>query len=87
MRLPPRVTFPFGYVVEVRQVTDSEMLAEQEEDNREEVADGLWDVETRTIYVRKSLPLRRKRYILGHEVGHAFIDWQHFCLNEEAMRP
>lgn len=67
MRLPKRVVLPFGYVVSVKQRPDSEM----------EGQDGLWDVETRTISIRKSLPLRRRRYILIHELGHALWDSQH----------
>jgi hypothetical protein len=32
---------------------------------------------TKTIYLRKRLPLTRRRYILAHELGHAWLDWQH----------
>lgn len=82
VRLPARVVLPFGYVVTVRQLTDAEM------DSLEDGAatDGQWDVETRTIQIRKSLPLRRKRYILGHELGHALWDWQHECLDLGQMK-
>ena len=84
MRLPSRVHFPFGYVVRVRQVTDAEMRALEDD---EESCDGMWDSETRTIYVRAALPMRRRRYILGHELGHALWDWQHDLMNEKAMVP
>jgi Zn-dependent peptidase ImmA (M78 family) len=87
VRLPSRVTLPFGYIIQVKQLTDAEMLDEQDECDREELLDGLWDADTRTIFVRASLPMGRRRYILGHEIGHAFIDWQHHCLNEDAMKP
>ena len=87
MRLPTRISLPFGYAVTVKQVSDTEMLEEQEEEERAEVVDGLWDVDNRTIFVRRSLSLRRKRYILGHEMCHALADWIHDCLNEEAMKP
>lgn len=82
MRIPRSVTFPFGYVVQVRQVTDAEMTAEDED-----CPDGLWDVETRTIYVRSAIPIRRRKYILGHELGHALWDWQHEMFNEGAAKP
>jgi hypothetical protein len=28
-------------------------------------------------YLRKRLPVTRRRYILAHELGHAWLDWQH----------
>ena len=40
-------------------------------------ADGIWDDDTKTIYLRKRLPVTRRRYILAHELGHAWLDWQH----------
>lgn len=83
MNLPRVVHFPFGYTVAVKQVSDAEMKAE----NDGEGVDGLWDCETRTIYILRSLSVRRKRYILGHEMIHALADWQHDMLNDEAMRP
>lgn len=75
MRLPKRVVLPFGYVVKIKQRPDSEM----------EGQDGLWDVETRTISIRKALSLRRRRYILIHELGHALLDAQHECLDKGMM--
>lgn len=89
MRLPARVCFPFGYRVRVKQVTDTEMReCADDEDRSEPVScDGLWIAEERTIYIRKCLPVRRKRYILGHELQHAFLDWQHHCLNTGDSRP
>jgi Zn-dependent peptidase ImmA (M78 family) len=45
-------------------------------------ADGIWDDETKTIYIRKRLPMTRRRYILAHELGHAWLDWQHRHLDE-----
>lgn len=84
MRLPKRVTLPFGYVVKVVEASDTE-IAQQTEDC--EVCDGLWDCETRTIYVRASLPLKRRRYILAHELGHCLWDFQHEMLDHGAMQP
>lgn len=88
MRLPKSVRFPFGYVCRVKQVTTTEMkqLADVESSDADDIPDGLWEVDTQTIYIIKSLPVRRKRYVLGHELAHAFFDWQHFCLDSGAMR-
>jgi Zn-dependent peptidase ImmA (M78 family) len=75
LRIPTRVVLPFGYRINVRMVTDAEM------DQRDPSADGIWDSDTRTIYIRKRLPVTRRRYILGHELGHAWLDWQHRFLD------
>jgi len=71
IRLPTRVVLPFGYIIRVKQITAHEM------DFICDSADGLWDDEEKTIYIRKSLPMTRRRYILAHELGHAWLDWQH----------
>lgn len=71
LRMPSRVVLPFGYRISVRQISDTEM------DRRDPNADGIWDDATKTIYLRKRLPLTRRRYILAHELGHAWLDWQH----------
>jgi len=71
LRMPSQVVFPFGYRISVRQLSDSDM------DSRDPNADGIWDDATKTIYLRKRLPVTRRRYILAHELGHAWLDWQH----------
>lgn len=76
IRIPTRVVLPFGYKISVRQLTDTEM------DKRDANADGIWDDESKTIYIRKRLPMTRRRYILAHELGHAWLDWQHRHLDE-----
>ncbi len=76
VRIPTRVILPFGYQISVRQLTDTEM------DKRDANADGIWDDDNRTIYIRKRLPMTRRRYILAHELGHAWLDWQHRHLDE-----
>lgn len=85
MRFPRRVTLPFGYVVRVKEVTDGEMREMDDADER--TSDGCWDIETRTIYLVKTLSPRRKRYILAHELFHALIDYEHHLLNEGASKP
>lgn len=80
VRIPTRVVLPFGYHISVRQVPDSDM------DRRDPNADGIWDNETKTIYIRKRLPVTRRRYILAHELGHAWLDWQHRYLDDGKAR-
>lgn len=71
LRIPRGVALPFGYRISVRQLSDVEM------DRRDKDSDGIWDADRKTIYIRKRLPLTRRRYILAHELGHAWLDWQH----------
>lgn len=87
MRLPTRVTLPFGYIVKVKAITDSEMAEEMDAESSEDICDGLWESETRTIFIRKSLPTRRQRYVLGHELLHAVLDFTHDTLNSEIAKP
>jgi len=77
LRLPASVRLPFGYTVKVRLVTDAEMLAALEEDDKDELCDGLWLVDTREILILKSLSKKRRAEILGHELDHAINDWRH----------
>lgn len=85
MRLPKRLTLPFGYVVAIKEVTDGEMRDLDDADVR--TSDGCWDAASRTIYIVKTLSPRRKRYILGHELFHAVVDYQHHLFNEGASKP
>lgn len=77
MRILRYVVLPFGYRVTVT-ITDNEKHLEQ--------SDGSWDVDKRAIYIRKSLPAARRRYILGHELLHAWVDWQHKYMDEKVMK-
>lgn len=79
-RIPTQVVLPFGYRISVRQLTDAEM------DKQDANADGIWDADTKTIYIRKRLAVTRRRYILAHELGHAWLDWQHRYLDEGKAR-
>lgn len=83
--IPRTIHLPFGYAVRVRQVTLREMQDALEDDD--DTPDGLWCVEDRTIYLRRSLPVRRKRYILCHELQHAVADLTHQQLNDGVGRP
>jgi len=80
VRIPSRVVLPFGYRISVRMLSDADM------DQRDRDADGIWDPDNRTIYIRKRLPVTRRRYILVHELGHAWLDWQHRFLDDGKAR-
>lgn len=77
MRLPRRLTLPFGYTITFRYCTAAEMKAHEVDDS-----DGYWDSDTRTIYLRRRLPVKRLRYIIGHELDHAINDYRHYCTDE-----
>ena len=81
LRIPSKVCLPFGYVVKIRLAPASllEMLGAPD-------CDGLWDCDTKTILIRSSLPITRRRYILAHELGHAWLDWQHKFLDQGAAK-
>lgn len=87
MRFPTRIHLPFGYVVKVRRVTSREMAKLAESVGGEGGLDGLWDDSRQTIYIRKTLSMKRQRYILWHELVHALADATHHCLNMETARP
>lgn len=79
--LPRTIPLPWGYVAKVKLVPAKECKEENGE-----ILDGWWDSDTQTIYVKKTLPIARRRYMVGHEFNHAVIDWVHRCLNEEIMK-
>jgi Zn-dependent peptidase ImmA (M78 family) len=76
LRIPSQVLLPFGYRIAVKQLSDAEM------DKRDPNADGIWDEDSKTIYIRRRLAVTRRRYILAHELGHAWLDWQHRYLDD-----
>jgi Zn-dependent peptidase ImmA (M78 family) len=78
-RLPFKIHLPFGFAIRVVLTTDKGMLDVMDEDDKSELADGLWDVDNRTIYVRRNLPFKRKVEVLGHELDHAINDWRHWA--------
>lgn len=84
MRLPSWIYFPFGYRIRVRLLTDTEMKILNDGDD---AVDGLWIEEQRTIYVRKALSPKRRRYILAHELLHAAADYMHSDLVDLKSRP
>lgn len=85
LRIPRTIHLPFGYTVKVRQVTRPEMRDAVDDD--EELPDGCWSVDDRTIYLLRSLSAARKRYLLAHELVHAAHDAAHQQLNDGTGRP
>lgn len=68
-RTPERITFPYGYVVEIERVPLEGIF-------------GDFDDETRTIRIAVALAEpRHVRYVLLHEMDHAFADWKHWVAN------
>lgn len=77
--IPSRVVFPFGYVVTVKRVTHTEITLANEDDP---TADALWDDQARTILLDRNMPVRQQRYLLLHELEHAFADWKLWVARE-----
>jgi Zn-dependent peptidase ImmA (M78 family) len=87
MRIPRTVRLPFGFTVAVRQVTRAEMRDVAECADGDEEPDGLWAGDEMTIYLVRSLPITRRRYILCHELQHAAADLTHEQLNDGVGKP
>lgn len=85
-RIPRSIRLPFGYTVKVAQVTRAEMRTEVECESGDE-PDASWDVDEMTIYLLRSLPITRKRYVLCHELQHAAADLTHQQLNDGVGKP
>lgn len=88
MRIPRRIAFPFGHVVQIREVSVKEMRdLEEAADDEDWPTEGLWIVEEETVYVLKKLPPRRKRYTVLHELGHALLDIADRALVDGSAKP
>jgi hypothetical protein len=79
--IPNRITLPFGFVIAVHRISPSEMADRLEEDLDEGNAAGFWDYDQMAIFIDKTLPIAKQRYIMAHEMVHAVNDWAHWCLN------
>ncbi len=71
LRIPNHVTLPFGYRITIVQLGDREYDEENGEGSF-----ACWDVDARTVYLRKRRPIRKRRADLAHEFLHACADWQ-----------
>lgn len=82
VKLPTRFKLPFDYWVKVRVLSDVEMNSVLDSPD----CDGLWDIDTRTIYLRGSLGDAQKIQVFTHEVAHAVNDWEHHILTTGRFR-
>lgn len=86
--IPVSLNLPYHYKIKVRLVTDTEMLqAIEEEDNKAELVDGLWDSDSQTILIRKTLPKARQIRVFAHELHHALADWEHWVTDRFSLAP
>lgn len=70
-RIPKYIDLPFGYEVEVRQLSHKAYV-----DQWGEGSYACWDVDDRVIYLDKSRDIKKRRADLAHEMLHAVSDWQ-----------
>jgi hypothetical protein len=77
--LPASVRFPGGYIVRIKTLAPSTLRRQAKGE-----CFGYWDGATRTIFIDKTATERKQRYTLTHEMIHAFADWQHVYLGEDA---
>lgn len=70
-RIPNKIGLPFGYLILIVQLCNREYDEECGSDSL-----ACWVVEERTVYLRKSRTIRKRRADLAHEFLHACADWQ-----------
>lgn len=82
--IPKQIRLPFGYTITVKQLDDRSF-----DDTVGEVdyAYAHWNVNLKTIYLRKSQSTALKSYFLTHELIHAVLDWQHNTLQQVRLVP
>ena len=70
---PPRQLNVLGQIIEVRQVTATELkdLASDHDDDR---CAGAWRADTKTIYLDKALSSVKKNRAYWHEIMHCLVD-------------
>ena len=70
-RIPKKIALP-GVVISVRELPEKEMTA-----------DASWEYDAAAIiFIRKDLPIRRKRYLLLHELQHVLVDLMYVSLDD-----
>jgi Zn-dependent peptidase ImmA (M78 family) len=74
-RIPKAIIIP-GLLVAVRQVSPTHEALSNGDGT---YADATWDYDTdhAVISVRKNATIRRKRYLVWHELGHVLWDLMH----------
>lgn len=77
MKIPRRVNLPFGYVIQVKQLTRSEFTEECGE------CYAMWESlhNGGIIYVSKGRNIKKRRADFAHEMMHAVADWQVWALD------
>ena len=80
MRVPRIIQLPFGWDITVKQLSQK-ALNEYADDH----VYGLWEIDTRTIYLSKDLPFTQKIDILLHECDHALNDLRHAALQRAGI--
>jgi hypothetical protein len=72
-RIPKYIDLPFGYEVEIRQLSHKAFVEECGED-----CYAMWEVGDNggIVYLDKSRDIKKRRADLAHEVIHAVADWQ-----------
>ena len=76
MKIPKRVNLGFGYTVQVRYCTRTEMTDRAAAEAMGKVPDGYWDSDTREIWiVQDDLSIAHQRYVYAHEMHHAIVDF------------
>jgi len=81
LRIPKYVYLPFGYRITIVLLKAVGFKMHGTED-----CDGFWNCDNKTIYIRRSLPVTRRRYILAHVLVHACLDWQHKYMDQGAAK-
>ena len=72
-RIPKYIDLPFGFEIEIKQLSHKAFVEEAGED-----CYACWQVEENggTIFLDKSRDIKKRRADLCHEVIHAVADWQ-----------
>lgn len=73
-RIPKRVVLPLGVVISVVQVSPCHEYLITENGT---YADGIWDPAAHRIAIDKTLPMKRRKKILYHELIHCINDVIH----------
>lgn len=72
MKIPKQIRLPFGYTVRVKYKPKKKM----------QDCFGYWNDFSRTIYLRDDLEAQHRVYIFLHELLHATLDFQHWCVHQ-----
>ena len=72
-RIPHYITLPFGYEIEIEQLTHKAFTEEYGDDC---YACRVVGENGGTVYLDKSRDIKKRRADLVHEVLHAVADWQ-----------